>query len=986
MVTQEIKSLFLFVFVIFGRITVLIAQENSNDHMFPPAASAKAFIDFDSKGFIINGKRTFIVSAGIEYARVPRGLWHDRLLRLQRAGFNCVEIYTFWNFHQPEEGKFSFTGDSDLGLFLNEVHALGMYAIVRVGPYYCAEWENGGYPMWLRLKPGVSVREDNKPFENYVSKFFDKLLPIVFSHQVNKGGCVIMVQLENEHPDGWGTVMPNGYFNFLQNKAMSLGLQVPYFFSGLHHSSDPAGDAPSLDDPSRPNPWFSTEFWSIWYTQYSSGAEDAKLYERRTWKIIAHGGNGYNYYMAHGGSNFGYSNNNEDAASYDYGAAVGQAGDLRPIYYSFKKLAWFARSFSDILENSLDGSAEFRDFVTHTSVKVTARHSRSGDIVFLDNSSAEEKTIDFPGNGAENGIHFSAALQPGEIFPVLHNFKLTKDVSIEWSASRIFGTIRQGNTITIVIYGPAESVASILFKTRSPVAIRGNAGSLRSMQNKVILNETIKPGVPLENSFKCNGRKIRIVCIDNQVADRCWFINNKKDTYLVIGPSYVSDMVAEKSHSLKTEEPWAKINPYPVWIYDSAGYVMPKRSGVDVSHHPKVLQLQKWNEKDASIFAAVNYNDKPWKAAEYPLPMASGNNLEPEAWYRTNLQTHSAGVYTLQLSGAGRVTSFVDGNVTGKGDVGNGEMTFSFSKGQHQLAFFTAHDGRDKFAGYIGPIDSVDRKGLYGTVTLQKGGPSIHVLDGWKFVKASSVDDVNKNIPSDSLKEWKQYTIGEDAFSKHEGFGWFRTTIPKPPAGTVSIEIRFESTDENATVFINNKKIIHHDGWDRPFSVVVNNADTITTPLLLSVFIENYSNEGGIDKPVLADYIGPSVPVTGWRMSSGKGDTALMGPWKSVDTALQNRKPVFYRTTFMNNVTNVNDYPVWRVVTDGLGHGSVWVNGHNLGRYPEKIKVMGLYIPPCWMKSGSNSLLIYDEDGANPSKVSIQVEEAAGRTSQNWTF
>ena len=88
------------------------------------------------------------------------------------------------------------------------------------------------------------------------------------------------------------------------------------------------------------------------------------------------------------------------------------------------------------------------------------------DIIFLDNLSAEEKTIDFPVNGAENGIHFSSVLQTGEIFPVIHNYQLTKDVSIEWSASRIFGTIRQGNTITIVLYGPAESVASILFKTR----------------------------------------------------------------------------------------------------------------------------------------------------------------------------------------------------------------------------------------------------------------------------------------------------------------------------------------------------------------------------------------------------------------------------------------------------------------------------------------------------------------------------------------
>ena len=124
--------------------------------------------------------------------------------------------------------------------------------------------------------------------------------------------------------------MPNAYFTHLQDKPLALGLEVPYFFSGLHHGSDPAGHGP-WTDAGRPNPWFTTEFWSVWYDRYGPRTPATPLtYDRRTWKIIAYGGNGYNYYMAHGGTNFGYTNNNEDAASYDYGAAVGQAGDLRP--------------------------------------------------------------------------------------------------------------------------------------------------------------------------------------------------------------------------------------------------------------------------------------------------------------------------------------------------------------------------------------------------------------------------------------------------------------------------------------------------------------------------------------------------------------------------------------------------------------------------------------------------------------------------------
>jgi beta-galactosidase len=207
--------------------TTIACAQDSNDHIFPASATAKPHIDFDSKGFVIEGKRTFLVSAGLEYARIPHELWYDRLLRIKRAGFNCIEIYTIWNFHEEKEGKFNFTGNRDLGKFLDLVKQLNMYAIVRVGPYYCAEWDNGGYPIWLKFKKGVSVREDNKPFEQYVDRFFDHLLPVVFNRQINKGGAVVLVQLENEHPKGWGTAMPDGYFTHLQSKALQMGLQVP---------------------------------------------------------------------------------------------------------------------------------------------------------------------------------------------------------------------------------------------------------------------------------------------------------------------------------------------------------------------------------------------------------------------------------------------------------------------------------------------------------------------------------------------------------------------------------------------------------------------------------------------------------------------------------------------------------------------------------------------------------------------------------------
>src|SRR5215216_2632440 len=259
-----------------------LATVRADDNMFPPGAGAKAAIDFDGRGFLLNGQRTFIVSGSLHYPRVPRALWRDRLLRMKRGGFNTVETYAFWNFHEPKEGQWDFSGDKDLDAFLKLAHEMGMYTIVRVGPYVCAEWDSGGYPVWLRFKPGVKVRQDNLEYITYVDKWLDKVMPIVAANQIHRGGAVIMVQLENEHPQGWGREMPNNYFRHLRAKALSLGVEVPYFFSGLHHDSDPAHDNP-WDSKNRATPWFTTEFWPGWYDRYGN-PKDWQRFDRGTWK------------------------------------------------------------------------------------------------------------------------------------------------------------------------------------------------------------------------------------------------------------------------------------------------------------------------------------------------------------------------------------------------------------------------------------------------------------------------------------------------------------------------------------------------------------------------------------------------------------------------------------------------------------------------------------------------------------------------------
>ncbi|MCE0498240.1 MAG: beta-galactosidase, partial [Methylacidiphilales bacterium] len=107
-------------------------------------------ISFDSRSLIIEGKRKFIISGEIHYARVPRSEWSRLLDTTKASGVNCVATYIFWNVHEPERGVYNFSGQADLGAFLTLCREKGLEVILRMGPYCCAEWNYGGYPFWLR--------------------------------------------------------------------------------------------------------------------------------------------------------------------------------------------------------------------------------------------------------------------------------------------------------------------------------------------------------------------------------------------------------------------------------------------------------------------------------------------------------------------------------------------------------------------------------------------------------------------------------------------------------------------------------------------------------------------------------------------------------------------------------------------------------------------------------------------------------------------
>src|SRR5699024_3900504 len=133
-----------------------------------------------------------IIAGAMHYFRVHPEQRRGRLETLAAMGVDSVETYVAWNLHERRRGSFDFTGIADLGHFLDTAGEVGLNAIVRPGPYICAEWDNGGLPAWLTGIPGIRVRTSDPVYVAEVDRWFDELIPVIAARQTTRGGNVTM--------------------------------------------------------------------------------------------------------------------------------------------------------------------------------------------------------------------------------------------------------------------------------------------------------------------------------------------------------------------------------------------------------------------------------------------------------------------------------------------------------------------------------------------------------------------------------------------------------------------------------------------------------------------------------------------------------------------------------------------------------------------------------------------------------------------------
>lgn len=198
-------------------------------------------VAYDHRSIVLNGRRRILISGSIHYPRSVPEMWPDLFNKAKRGGLDVIQTYVFWNGHEPSPGRYYFEGRYDLVRFIKEAHKAGLYVHLRIGPYICAEWNFGGFPVWLKYVHGISFRTDNGPFMAAMEKFTKKIVSMMKSQRLfeSQGGPIILSQIENEYGPLELNARDRSYANWAAKMAVGLKTGVPWVMCKQDDAPDP---------------------------------------------------------------------------------------------------------------------------------------------------------------------------------------------------------------------------------------------------------------------------------------------------------------------------------------------------------------------------------------------------------------------------------------------------------------------------------------------------------------------------------------------------------------------------------------------------------------------------------------------------------------------------------------------------------------------------------------------------------------------------
>lgn len=314
------------------------------------------------EGFLLDGRPLQIRSGEMHPARIPREYWQHRIRMAKAMGLNTIALYVMWNYHEREPGQFDFTSENrDISAFMRLCAAEGMLVYFRPGPYVCAEWDLGGLPAWLLRTPGIRLRHrEDHTYMAACERYIDRLAAIVRPLMFDRGGPIVMVQVENEYAS-FGTDLE--YLVAIRKMWTDRGIAGPFSIAdGLEQlqksgtylpgaafgiNGDDSGNFAPAQRIAGNAPCWITEGYPGWLTHWGDPKFAGGDY-RKTLQLLMRERRSFNLYVVHGGSNFGFTAGANSAGdgtkfeptitSYDYGAPINECGVPTEQYHALRKI------------------------------------------------------------------------------------------------------------------------------------------------------------------------------------------------------------------------------------------------------------------------------------------------------------------------------------------------------------------------------------------------------------------------------------------------------------------------------------------------------------------------------------------------------------------------------------------------------------------------------------------------------------------------
>ncbi len=956
-----------------------------------PEFNHPQIIRYDHDAFIIHGKDTFIFSGSFHYFRCDPDEWIGTLQKIKAAGFNAIETYVPWNFHEQVEGKPDF---DLLDTFLDDCQRMGLFVIIRVGPYMCGEWDEGGFPRWLAGK-GYGFRTAS-PQDIYWSRYwYNEVLPVVRRHLITNGGSIILLQIENEYnyfglPDSQKVeYLKSLYEDVMQNhidvpiitcwtqqvrdstdSVFSQIMDAGNFYPGWHvEATLPRIELLKQQQPYSPP--FITELQGGWFSsvrdktirhvdKYGAGQINAL-----TKYVIAHGIKGFNYYMLYGGTNFGYWAGKGKTTSYDYTAPISECGGLWEKYYSVKLIGDLVRYAQPYLSkcHEIPGGAVSAD----PGIETLLRSDGKVGFVFVLNKTNKSRNADInvkmPGQAA---FSISVPIEAHGAYFLPVNFPIDDGSLLHYSNVQLSAVTQYDGKPLLVTYGTAGEQAVIDLGSKAFTKAIPSQDRLYDWNGLYILLTSMdraaraiefdtrkEPAVLLSDSYfampDTHSRHGNLVQLQTRPG---------KDEFSLIVTGGVRRIRLDGKPITYTEKPGKGLIHFTL---NTPAFVTPKITLGRIRYRADADA-----EKDSYFKAVPPAND-----GIFPSLDSMGDHRDGYSIYQGKFELD--GKYTLKVDyyDDDWHSVFVDGKPV-KGLTGNKFENFSeleLASRAHKIEVIYENEGRPN-SGFM-----EEEKGLKSIRILAPR--QIQTLMKWKYFVQTTTQPVENPTGADTSYDdsgWVNIMVGDgtsEAVNREQIGSWYRKTLT-----LTEQEVRdnprlvFGGVSRSAVVYVNGRQAYNfrHHGWNAPFTVSLSGIAKAGKNLL-AVYVENREGKGGIVGPIVFEF-GKEKPLKLLRLTYHVSLNGELAGWQKPgfrDTGWRrmkdpdNSEPKFgikwYRTWFA--VPSYKGWAVpWKISIESTGNLQIWLNGKLLGRYYARGPQKNFYMPDGWLLPGRKNSLV----------------------------